>query len=252
MENYELQALRELKRWQIKMTKRPSLVSGLTKGLQNRVNNLIPEKVHITMTAAIKNMVHAVLIGSEYTTRKPLTESLSLEEREALVLERVKFYKKAAAVEGAGTGAGGIFLGLADFPLLLTLKMKFLFDSATLYGYDIKDYRERIFILHLFQLAFSSDKRRNEVYQKVLNWQRTLEKYPPDVNLKGIDWRKFQQEYRDYIDLIKMLQMIPGIGAVVGAWANFRFLDTLGETAMNAYRLRYFQNNKTRSNCEKN
>jgi hypothetical protein len=41
-------------------------------------------------------------------------------------MEKLNFYKKAAAASGAGTGAGGILLGLADFPLLLSLKMKFL------------------------------------------------------------------------------------------------------------------------------
>ena len=54
----------------------------------------------------------------------------------------------------AGTGAGGILLGLADFPLLLGIKIKFLFDAATLYGFDTSDKEERLFILHVFQLAF--------------------------------------------------------------------------------------------------
>ena len=53
-----------------------------------------------------------------------------------------------------------------------------------------------------------------------------------------MDWRKFQQEYRDYIDFAKMLQLVPGIGAFVGAYANNNLLKHLGETAMNAYRLR--------------
>lgn len=53
-----------------------------------------------------------------------------------------------------------------------------------------------------------------------------------------MDWYVFQQEYRDYIDFIKMLQLIPGFGAIVGAYANYNLLDQLGETAMNAYRLR--------------
>ncbi len=61
---------------------------------------------------------------------------------------------KIAAAEGAGTGAGGILLGLADFPLLLTIKIKFLFDAATLYGFDTSKQEERLFILHVFQLAF--------------------------------------------------------------------------------------------------
>jgi len=43
----------------------------------------------------------------------------------------------------------------------------------------------------------------------------------------------FQQEYRDYLDLAKLLQFIPIIGAAFGAYANYKLLDELGETAMN-------------------
>jgi hypothetical protein len=53
------------------------------------------------------------------------------------------------------------------------------------------------------------------------------------------DWRTFQQEYRDYIDLAKLAQFIPVIGAPVGAVVNYRLLDKLGRTAMNAYRMRW-------------
>ncbi|MGI8581540.1 MAG: EcsC family protein, partial [Chitinophagaceae bacterium] len=52
------------------------------------------------------------------------------------------------------------------------------------------------------------------------------------------DWRTFQQEYRDYIDLAKMAQLIPVIGAPVGVVVNYRLIKKLGITAMNAYRMR--------------
>ena len=39
-------------------------------------------------------------------------------------------------------------------------------------------------------------------------------------------------------DLAKLLQFIPVIGAVFGAYANYKLLGELGETAVNAYRLR--------------
>ncbi|HHY20285.1 MAG TPA: EcsC family protein [Bacilli bacterium] len=39
-----------------------------------------------------------------------------------------------------------------------------------------------------------------------------------------------------------MLQLIPGFGAIVGAAANYQFLDVLGETAVNGFRLRIFSN----------
>jgi len=234
---YEDKVLLELRVWQRKMTKNPSIIGRLTKGIQVKTNKLIPEKVHDVITKSIKNMVRAVLIGSEYTTKRRLTiKGLSLEERENQVREKLSFYKKTAAAEGAGTGAGGIFLGLADFPLLLSIKMKFLFDTASIYGFDVRDYRERLYILHLFQLAFSSERKRSEIYWQIYNWEDTVKAFP--ANLEAIDWRAFQQEYRDYIDLAKLFQMIPGIGAIVGAYANFQLLDKLGETAMNGYRLR--------------
>jgi hypothetical protein len=240
MENYEEKILFELVMWQKKMTKTPSLTERLTKGLQNKVNNVIPEKVHNVITTAIKNMVKGVLIGSEYLSEQPANYGReSFEKREKLVLEKANFYKKTAAVSGAGTGAGGLLLGLADFPILLSLKIKFLFDTASVYGFDVGEFRERLYILKLFELAFSSPIKRLEVYTYILDWDKKIEQIPSAMDT--FDWRSFQQEYRDYIDLAKMMQLMPGIGAVVGAYANYRLMDKLAETAMNGYRLRLFK-----------
>ncbi|MFD3156959.1 EcsC family protein [Haloimpatiens sp. FM7330] len=238
MNSYEKEAFYELKEWQIKMEKKPSFANRISKSLQTKANNLIPEKVHVVITEAIKNMVKAVLVGSKFTTKKPMTNA-SLEDRENLVNEKLNFYKKTAAASGAGTGAGGIILGLADFPLLLSLKMKFLFDTASLYGFDVKDYKERVYILYIFLLAFSSDKKRLEIYQIIMNWDKYKETLPKDLDL--FNWRNFQQEYRDYMDIAKMLQLVPGIGAVVGAYANYQLVEKLGKTSVNAYRLRVFK-----------
>lgn len=237
MNIYEEKAIRELKMWQDKVSRKPSIISRMTKGIQRTANGLIPEKVHRVMTEAIKNMVKAVLWGSEYITRSPLLYG-SLEEREKKVGEKLNIYRKTAVVEGAGTGAGGFLLGLADLPLLLTIEMKFLFDAASIYGYDVKDYRERLYILYVFQLAFSSRQRQVELYYQMKNWNNYVQTLPSDLNY--FDWRTFQQEYRDYIDLAKMMQLVPGIGAVVGAYANYKLMDRLGETAVNAYRMRIF------------
>ncbi len=89
-------------------------------------------------------------------------------------VKKMDEYKKIAAAEGAGTGAGGILLGLADFPLLLGIKIKFLFDAATLYGFDTSDKEERLFILHVFQLAFSSDdhRKRNMESNRNMGYRR--------------------------------------------------------------------------------
>jgi len=241
MIDYEVKAIRELGRWKIRMSKKPSIANRISKGIQSKTNSLIPDKIHKIITEAIKNMTKVVLYGSEFITRSP-KKSGSLEEREILVKERLDFYKKAATVSGAGTGVGGILIGLADFPILLSLKMKFLFDTASLYGFDVREYRERLYILYIFQLAFSSQKKRVETYRQMCNWESYANKLPEDIN--DFDWRSFQQEYRDYMDLAKLLQLVPGIGAVVGAYANYKLMDKLGEIAINAYRLRLLDNDE--------
>lgn len=73
-------------------------------------------------------------------------------------------------------------------------------------------------------------------------WDEHVKTLPPDIH--DFDWRNFQQEYRDYIDIAKMLQLVPGIGAAVGAIVNHRLTLKLGKTAMNAYRLRYLRAQK--------
>lgn len=96
----------------------------------------------------IKVMIKIVLFGYKYVI-KLLFRNMLLEEREKLVLEKVKIYKIIVMIEGVGIGVGGIFLGLFDFFLFLGIKVKFLYDVVLIYGYDVKDYRERIYILNI-------------------------------------------------------------------------------------------------------
>ena len=180
-------------------------------------------------------MVKSVLFGYQYITKEPY-RNLTLEERENLVRDKINFYKKTAMAEGAATGAGGLLLGLADFPLLLGIKVKLLYDIAAIYGFDVRDYKERIYILNIMQLSFSSQEHMKRVYYNMANWRYYENKLPSDIN--DFDWRKFQQEYRDYLDLAKLFQLVPFIGAAVGLLVNGRLLDKLGYTAINAYRLR--------------
>ncbi len=238
MNNYEQQALIELRTWQKKSQRKPSLLNKLSKGLQAKVNSYIPKKVHAVMTATITQMIRGLLFGAKYTTRKPAAIT-SLQATEEAVEKLVKTYRHTAAAEGGITGAGGFLLGLADFPILLGIKLKMLFDIAALYGFDVKDYKERIYILHVFELAFSSQGHRRNVYAKMNNWEAQKQLLPNDMN--AFDWRSFQEEYRDYIDLAKMAQLVPGIGAAVGVVVNYKLVNQLAKTAMNAYRMRVFE-----------
>lgn len=235
MNEYEIIVRKELKHWQKRMLRNPGVFNRLSKGIQLKVNSWIPEKVHASITTILKQMIRAVLFGATYTAAKPPAET-SFEAIEKAVQQKIESYRTTAAVEGGITGAGGILLGLADFPILIGIKIKLLFDIASIYGFNIRDYKERIYLLHIFELSFSSDVHRKKIYLKIADWDKKSKELPEDIHL--FDWRNFQQEYRDYIDLAKMAQMIPLIGAPVGAVVNYRMIRKLGLTAMNAYRMR--------------
>ena len=211
--DYEQKAFEELKQWQKNMLRNPSVFNQLSKKIQTKLNSYIPEKIHQAITTTIKQMVRGVLFGAKFTIKKP-AEVTSLQHTEEELERLVKTYKHTAAVEGGITGAGGILLGLADFPILLGIKLKMLFDIASLYGFDVKDYRERCISFTFFNWHSVARNTARNVFLQMQDWDQKKNQLPDDVH--AFDWRNFQQEYSDYIDLAKMAQLIPGIGAVVG------------------------------------
>lgn len=221
--------LNEAFQWKMRFLRKSSMFERFSKGVQMKVNERIPEKIHAAVTESIKKMVEATMLGSNMTAFKKDTSSLSVREKDKLAKKTIASYQKMAAAEGIGTGAGGFMLGVADFPLLLSIKMKCLFTLSSIYGFDVKDCDERLYLLLIFQLAFSSEEHRKKVFSALENWETVKE---------DIDWRVFQQEYRDYIDVVKLFQLLPGIGAAVGGIANYKLLAQLGETARHVFHLR--------------
>jgi hypothetical protein len=231
---YEDWARREVGHWRAEMLKPPGVLDRAAKGVQRRINRAIPEAVHAAVTRVVEQMTRGMLVGADWTTAAPLT-GLPLSERDARARNVIAGYRTTAAVEGGVAGAGGFWLAAADFPALIAIKIKLLFDLAAIYGRSGEDFAERLFLLHVFQLAFSSGARRAEVFHMLEDWDGR--QHPQ--SLDAFDWRTFQQEYRDYIDLAKLAQLIPVVGAPIGAVVNWRLTERVGDYAVNAYRMRW-------------
>jgi len=220
--------------WKKKLLKKTGAIERLSRQTQLKMNSYIPNKVHTGITASIRYFIEAILTGSGYIAKEKEVRMLTFRQKEEWVEEKIDAYRKTAVIEGIGTGAGGLLIGLTDFPLLLSIKMKLLFEISGLYGYDAKNYEERLFILYIFHISFSSNETKMKNLPLIERWNHS-EKHPE------LDWYAVQQEYRDYVDLVKMLQLVPGIGAAVGAYANHNLLLQLGETAQNCFRLRMLE-----------
>lgn len=242
--DYEQRVRDEVAAWKRQLMKPPGWLERTSKTIGTRINHLIPQKMHGIITATIKTIVRTALFGAEYSPRRPVQRAVSLEQAEQDAKRLLSFYQKIATAEGAGTGAGGIFMSAVDFPALIAIKMKYLFELAHVYGFDMRDFAERVFILKIFQLTFAGPEQRTLLLDTMKHWDTEKERWNSDTEYyKRMDWETFQKEYRDAIDFRKMLQMVPGIGAAAGAWANYTILEELGESAMNAYRLRRLNRN---------
>ena len=236
MDSYELRIQYELSRWKQKVMSESNFFQTSAKKVQLKIQSLLPEQIQEVLTQTVRNMMTLFMGGSSvFSGGSEEYEALSLRERDSILEKKLNEYKKISAVEGAGTGAGGLLLGLADFPLLMGIKIRFLVEAAKIYGYSPKEELERQFMLYIFQLAFSSDSHRKKVFQVIESWEDKVDEKPQ------VNWDQLQQEYRDHIDLAKLLQLVPIIGAPVGAYVNYQLLEQLGETAKNAYRLRYMK-----------
>ena len=234
---YEARVLAEAEAWRERQLRRPGLWDMTTRATQDRINRLIPERVHQIVTSGVELTTRGIMAGAEWTTAKPLLHG-DLRTREDLIRTRIDLYRTTASAEGGVAGAGGFLLAAADFPALLAIKVKLLAEIGALYGHSGKSLTERLYLLRIFQLAFSSARHRPEALSALEAAGRGL--HQPD-RIQDFDWRKFQLEYRDYIDLAKLAQLIPVIGAPVGAVVNWRLTTRLATTAMNAYRLRWFE-----------
>ena len=234
---YEARVLAEAEAWRERQLRRPGLWDMTTRATQDRINRIIPERVHQIVTSGVELTTRGIMAGAEWTTAKPLLHG-DLRTREDLIRTRIDLYRTTASAEGGVAGAGGFLLAAADFPALLAIKVKLLAEIGALYGHSGKSLAERLYLLRIFQLAFSSARHRPEALSALEAAGRGL--HQPD-RIQDFDWRKFQLEYRDYIDLAKLAQLIPVIGAPVGAVVNWRLTTRLATTAMNAYRLRWFE-----------
>ena len=230
MNLYERQIERELRQWHDDIVKSAGFIERASAGIQKKAQQMMPRKAQDAITAAVGGMVRTMLQGAELLSIREDTEGLGLAEREYLVLRSFQGYRAAATAQGVGFGMGGILLGMADLPVLMSIKIKFMFDAAKLYGYNPEDPDERLYLLYVFQLAFSSREHRLSIFRRLERWD--------DEPHPAMDWERFQVEYRDYLDIAKMLQLLPVVGGVVGGTTNHKLMNRLRENLMNCYRIR--------------
>ncbi len=149
-----------------------------------------------------------------------------------------------AAVEGGGTGMGGLVLLAADVPLLFGINFRLIQQIGTAYGFPLRGPSFRPLALSVFNVAASGAREaRNEALREV---SVAASAFAEDRAYRGRVTGVFRDQNRHVPREIaknlagrKLAQSVPVAGAAVGAGINYWFTTETAETAYMLFRALY-------------
>lgn len=219
------------------------------------LDKITPKVIHEKIGLLLDEMGSYIQTGGKYLVQernilkmvekhveKPIEniqdiKNISLRQMKIISQQITDKRVKAAAIQGASTGFGGLFTLALDIPALLGLSLKTLQEIAIIYGYDPNDKNERVFIIKCLQFT-SSDIVGKESILKDLSSYYNKENRSSEAISQLQGWREVVYTYRDQFGWKKLFQLIPIAGLIFGAYTNRTMIKDIAEVGDMLYRKR--------------
>jgi len=261
-QEYIQKAKQEIERWE---SQGPGFLTSVGDTIlwpaQKLAEQLIPEGVQESVSEAIAKFLSGISSLSERLIDKEqvLEKVNSFKNENASELEAMdkaakhywNWHISYAAVEGAGTGAPGIFGLPADIPLLFGISFRQIQQIGTCFGYDTTSEEEQEYVLKILQTGSTGDikakveflvglKQIEQILLKV-TWKRmnaamAAKEIGKLSSLAAL--RQFAKSMGIQLTKRKALQIVPVVAALVGASFNAVFVNDIGRAAYMSYRRR--------------
>lgn len=176
-------------------------LSGPTCVIISKLDRFVPEKLSGTLNAAFYKGFEVIfdkgtgIIEKTYNKKKKEknfqvnTYAAELSADKQSVRSFTKQARSAkklnllvSSVEGIGLGLVGA--GIPDIPLFIAMVLKSVYEIALSYGYSYETEEEKVFILHLIQVAMmdgeefvEADRRFNELIDQIVEDGDSMEGY---------------------------------------------------------------------------
>ena len=139
-----------------------------------------------------------------------------------------------AIVEGALTGAGGVWTTLLDVPLLFTLCLRTIIKTGHCYGYALDRPTDKAWVLGALAVALSSTKeRRTELMARLREIEHLL--------LEQTQEQVVVEETASLLTQIEVFGDIPLFGAVTGGLLNLSVAHRADVTARHLFQERWLR-----------
>ncbi len=165
-----------------------------------------------------------------------------------------------AIAEGGLTGSAGLVGIAVDIPSLFGILIREIQGITCAYGYDPDDEKEREYLLHILRIGTATNvkdkmafivslKEIEQILIKVA-WKRMSEQLAAkQISKESLlaALRQFAKSIGIQITKRKALQMIPVIGALVGASFNGMLANDIGKAAYMSCRRRWIADHAQRN-----
>jgi hypothetical protein len=214
-----------------------------------------------TVAKAVHGLVSVINDGASWSVRSeaiyeefrsnghrvrqgPDVHQLDLEHVDKTVGYLAAKYKVTAAAEGAATGSLGAAGIAVDIPALVAIAMRGVCEYATYYGFDVSIEGERAFAMTILGAASSSTVAAKQValaeltkLSVLIAQRKTWAELQQLLSVQVI--KKIAQALGMRLTKAKLAQIVPLVGAGVGAGFNGWYVGSVTDTAYHLYRERF-------------
>ncbi len=239
---------------------------SIAKPFEWAFDKFVPGEIQDKMVKTFEKSLNGINSASQFTftvksilkpfeekgiNNKSLTDvrNTELEICDAIAKTYIDSNKLISAFEGASLGMGGLLMMAADIPAVMSINFRMISQIANSFGYNSVTEMDKIYMLHIFSLAGAQNsEERKEIFEKLreLSVACADEKNPNTLGKYSL--LKVVQEIAEKMGLSltkrKLGQLIPIIGAGIGAGMNYKFTLENGQAALMAFRQRRLDENR--------
>ncbi|MFO0960500.1 MAG: EcsC family protein [Isosphaeraceae bacterium] len=217
------------------------LARGATLPLAKAVEFLIPDRfaragILAVYSAAEKAADPSPVLRRAGVDRLEALRELPLERCDRLAARVAGNSRAVSFVEGAVTGAGGMYTTLLDIPLLFGVCLRTILQVGHCYGYPLDRPTDRAWVLGAFAVALSPSRlRRNELLARL----REIE----DLLLEETEEQLVIEEMASLISQIEAFEALPIFATAAGAALNLAMSRKVDRAARFLFRERWLRDN---------
>lgn len=258
---YEREQLEKIRAWK---NERPDMISRVflpaTIPFSFILYHIVPQRVMQGMVDGFDHIAKSLADRDDILAKAGAYGIEELKRKELMVSDRLsdevaKWAMGGAIIEGAATGMGGFVTISIDIPIIITLALRTAYKIGLCYGFDGRTEDDKNFILGI--LAASSagslqDKlaallllksMETAMFRKVAG--TVAERAAMEGVARGSSTmiaKKFASSLSANIVRRKALQLVPGVGAIIGGSVNGWFMKNVCTAAVCSFQRRWLIN----------